>query len=387
MTKPTILFIIDTLNVGGAEKSLLDIVSRLDQFAPVVCHIYPGDTLRSEFEDRGVPTFSLKIPPPYNWAKATVAVCDLVATIKPVIIHSTLFKSDIVARRVARRLRIPLINSLVNNSYHESRFKSAGAMMWVKLKVLQLFDAWTARRVDLFISNSETIGVSNSKALSIPKKKIRVIYRGRSARDFDVNADKIDSLQRELNVSTSHQIILNISRLIQRKGQLELIRAFKLLSSEYPNAILLIAGSGPFKSNLEMEIQHLNLSNRVRLLGNRSDVPVLLKMASCFVFPSHYEGLPGALIEAMLARIPIAASRIPENMECVDENMASIFDLKNESELVSSLRAVLTDSAERRQRIEVAYATAREKFDIDNIVISYEDTYHKVLLDTGKPKL
>lgn len=379
MNDRVILFLIDTLNTGGAERSLLDIVSRFKRYTPVVCYIYTGDTLRNEFDARGVKTIALNIPGPYNLNKAQRAVSQVVEKIKPVVVHSSLFKSDIVSRRVAPRFDIPLINSMVNNSYHPSRYQSAGIMMKLKLKVLQWYDAWTSRRVNFFISNSQAIKISNSKALNIPLKKIKVIYRGRSAANFLIEDVRIQTLRDDLGIGANKKVLLNVSRLISRKGQKELIRAFKTIVKENADVVLLIAGEGAYRGTLEKEIEQLQLSEKVKLLGDRKDIPVLMKMAECFVFPSHYEGLPGALIEAMFAKLPIVASRIEENVECVNKDSAYLFDVRDENDLARAVNLALNNKQESMLKAQRAYVEACEKFEISKIVERYEATYDELL--------
>ena len=380
MDNRAILYLIDSLNIGGAERSLLEIVTRFTRFKAVICHVYPGDTLKKEFESKGVEVISLNIPLPYNLKKAEAALRSVVERVQPTIIHSTLFKSDIISRRVAPAMRIPLVNSLVNNSYHPSRFSHSGLVMIVKLKLLQWTDSRTARKVDLFISNSETISHSNARALGIPLDKVSVIYRGRTISDYNVTASEGILKRNEVGVGPHNFVILNVSRLIQRKGQMELIRAFKVFLSDCPHAILLIAGDGHYAKELSAEIERLGLQDKVKMIGNRKDVPFLMKAADCFAFPSHYEGLPGVLIEAMLSRLPIAASRIPENLECVNADCAYLFDARDKAGIVTALNGIFINREQAVEKAKVAYDIACAKFDIVNIVNQYEDAYDNLLI-------
>ncbi|HEY9005611.1 MAG TPA: glycosyltransferase [Ohtaekwangia sp.] len=378
MKSKKVLFLIDTLNTGGAEKSLLDILPQFKTYIPIVCHVYKGEELKDKYMARGIQVYSLNIPPPYNFSKAIAGVTEVVRKCKPDIIHSSLFRSDIISRVVASRLKVPLINSLINNSYHPSRFRNAGFVMKLKLKGVQLIDALTAGKVDLFISNSEAIRHSNAKALGIPLEKIKVIYRGRNVQDFqNIPVSETELLKNELYIQ--HQtVILNVSRLLDRKGQIDLLHAFKIIRKDHTDTILLIAGDGPHRKLIEQAIADLELNEHVKLLGNRSDVPRLLSVADCFVFPSHYEGLPGALIEAMMAKVPIVASRIPENMECVDNTSATLHKPGDIQDLATAMSIALT-SSEINNKVFNAYAQAMAKFDLQSIVEQYEKTYDDLL--------
>src|SRR4051794_11406584 len=113
--KPVVLFLIDTLNTGGTEKSLLALLPCFKRYTPVVCHVYRGDQLKEQYLAKGIQVHSISLPPPYNFSKAIPAVRQACDQFKPDIIHSSLFKSDIISRFVARKLKVPLVNSLVNN--------------------------------------------------------------------------------------------------------------------------------------------------------------------------------------------------------------------------------------------------------------------------------
>ena len=374
-----VLFVIDTLATGGAEKSILEIASRFREYQPVVCHIYNDESLKAAYQEKGIEVISLGVPGRYNFRLAAQRLSHVIDRLKPAIVHSTLFRSDVICRWLKGSNKIPLINSLVNNSYHPSRYRNASAIMRMKLMFVQAIDAFTAPRADLFISNSEAITLSNAKALKIPLHKIRVIYRGRDYKDFgNIPPARVESIRASLGLK-NEKIVVNTGRLLERKGQLDLIRAFANARFVDPQTILLIAGEGPHRSVLEHEIQLLNIGDRVRLLGNRNDVPELLSIADCFAFPSHYEGLPGALIEAMMAGVPIIASDIPENLECVDRDAATIYASGDLQGLTASLESVINSSRDLREQTARARLLALEKFDIGAIAMKYENLYSQLL--------
>lgn len=377
MNDKYVLFLIDSLNVGGAEKSILDIASRFNHYTPIVCHIYTGSSLKTEFEKRGIQVISLDVPPPYNWFRAARAVAKVISRIRPVIVHASLFKSDVVSRLVVPRFHIPLINSFVNNSYHPSRFEGARLTTKLKLMTIQFVDAVTARRVNMFVSNSSAVMYSNSRALHVPVSKIKVIYRGRDVTDFQ-QQENHDELRQQLDLESGYNVLLNVSRLIPRKGQLELLSAFKMVLSDFPKSYLLIAGDGHYRQVLENEINILGLETRVRLLGSCGYVARLMQMADCFVFPSHYEGLPGVLIEAMMSRLPIVASDIPENRECVSREMATFFTPGDVSGMAEAIKRTLANKTAGMQRAEFAYREALDKFDILKVAQQYEHCYDEL---------
>jgi glycosyltransferase involved in cell wall biosynthesis len=115
------------------------------------------------------------------------------------------------------------------------------------------------------------------------------------------------------------------------------------------------------------------------LLGNVDYVPVLLKMADVFVFPSHYEGLPGALIEAMFAQKIIICSDIGENKECVSDAEAVFFKTYDVTELTSKIKSVLDTINDFEVLAIQAKKAAIAKFELANVVNQYNETYYKLL--------
>jgi len=377
--KQKVLYIIDTLETGGAEKSLVAITSMFKTITPVFVQVYPGSGLKDLLLSNNIEVYDLQIEAGYNFNEALSKLKPLVQEIQPDIIHTTLFKSDIIGRKLKKHYNVPLVNSLVNNSYIKQRYNNLDFISKVKLYLVQQYDSFTSKNVDLFISNSRAIKETNALALKIPNTKIKVIHRGRELNDFQ----KIESLKKENLIEelqlANKTIFLNVSRLLERKGQLDLLKAFKIFLEDQPNAILLIAGEGSYRFTLEDYILKNDLSNSVKLIGNRSDIPVLLSVADYFVFPSWYEGLPGALIEAMMSNTPIIASNIPENLECLDENCAAIFEKGNVHLLAESLNSAVFNKDLMTLKAEIAKKRAIENFSISNIAEEYENTYKSLL--------
>jgi glycosyltransferase involved in cell wall biosynthesis len=160
---------------------------------------------------------------------------------------------------------------------------------------------------------------------------------------------------------------------------MDLLNSFAEVVKEYPKTILLFAGEGAYRTTLETEIKKLGLKEKVLLLGNVDYIPVLLNMADVFVFPSHYEGLPGALLEAMFAEKIIICSDIGENKECVSENEALFFKTHDIEELTSKINLVLNNPKEYESMAMEAKKAAMTKFELATVVAQYNETYLNLL--------
>lgn len=371
---PVVLFIIDTLEVGGAEKSILEITARFKKYRPIVISIYEGSFLQIFYEEKRIEVISLNFHSKTNSSKILEKLQNVVYDLEPKIIHATLIRSCLLSRKLKNK-KWYLINSLVNNTYSLQRYKTLSPWRSLKLLYIQFQDLKSAGKADLYFSNSQTIKDTTARALLLPKEKIKVVYRGREPEDFIGNKSQnlLDILELKGNT-----VFSCIGRLIKRKGQLDLVKAFSKYLQKHPDSILLLVGEGNLKEELIPLIQNLNIQNKVKLLGQRNDIPKILDLTNYFVFPSYYEGLPGALVEAMFSKTPIIASNIPENLECVSEETALIFRPGDVEGMVEKLERAIEDK-DWDGRVNKAYAYALKNFSIAHIAVQYEEIYDQLL--------
>jgi glycosyltransferase involved in cell wall biosynthesis len=375
-----ILYLIDTLEIGGSEHSLCAILQHIRRIKPIVCHIYPGETLKPHFETAGVRVISLNIAGKYAFRRAVSQVCSLIQAEQPDLVHTTLFRADVVGRTVGKLTRVPVISSFVSEPYHTTRWQALSPTGRVKLKAVQLLDRLTALWTRHFVATSQSAKSANCRALAIPTNKVSVIYRGRGPAPFlDVSEVQVAALRLALALPMEALVLLNVARILQHKGQVELLFAMPLVLKHFPETQLLIVGEGQGRPMLEQIIVELRLGHAVRLVGNRNDIPTLLHISNLFVFPSHYEGHPGALLEAMLAGRPIVASDIPVHREMITNGETGLLvPFKNPEALARAILQVLGDPSQAKKMGERARMVAIERFDINHIARQYENLYERL---------
>ncbi|MEP0711399.1 glycosyltransferase [Algoriphagus sp.] len=374
--KPIILYLLDTLQTGGAEKSLLEITSRFQHFKPVFVTLFDGKhDLLPEYEAAGIQVIRLGLPVSNRFGELATQVDQLVKKYEAVIVHSSIFRSDMVARRLKSKVKI--VNSLVNNSYRKRRYDGLPWKGKLSLLGVQLLDRFTIGRIDLMIANSQVLIDSHRKTIGLDPEKTGVIHRGRPipkvirhrASGFRLRTSDI-----------GHRTWLCVGRLIERKGHKDLLPAFAELLKKRPLDRLILAGDGEYRGAIEKMIESLEIGNSVELLGTVSHVPELLEKSDFFVFPSYFEGLPGSVIEAMLAKIPIICSDIPENKECLKEGMCLFHSVGDQEDLLAKMQEAVS-LQDWEIRTEKGYAYAREHFDIEKIAVQYEEVYLRLLAD------
>lgn len=366
-----VLYVIDSLQTGGAERSLLDIASRLQVCQPVVCHIYRNDFLKAEFEKQGIRVISLGVQGPYGFREAIAKLSQVMVNEQPDLVVGTLLRSELISRWVCRRLKIPNVGTFVNDTYSRFELRAQTWAMRIKIGFFWILNAITARWCVAFLSNSQYIRVSNCRALGVPPEKVQVIYRGRKPEIFH--------FKERTDMNQSAPKLLAIGRLLYRKGFSELIKAFFLYRREFPQAVLSIAGEGPYRLEIEKLLSDLDLKGAVHLLGTRTDVVALMHEHDIFVLPSHYEGFSGTLVEAMLAGIPIVASDIPMNKEAVEHGIsARLFKVQDIGHLALELITATRQTAETLRFARQARSVAETQFSIDRIAQQHDAFYQSI---------
>ena len=366
-----VLFVLDTLKAGGAEKSTLYIASRLKNIDATVCTIYRGDDLSGDPAFTAVKIVRLDAPDGFNFfanAKKLRAVID---EVQPDLVVSSIFKANIVTRLSLRGTNIPLLGTFINDDYPLVRFQAGDLKNKAFFIWRYLWDVATVRRNTHMVSNSEAIKSSNASKLFYPKSRVSVIHRGRPI-------EKKKQVHKSLPESTvtGKLRFLNVGRLIERKGQLELIRAFQRALDTYPSLQLLIAGEGSFRPVLERAIRESGKEDSIQLLGHVSNVDELLKSSEVFVLASHFEGFSGALVEGMLAGKLIICSDIPMNTEAIrDGKNGLLFRCRDEDHLYTKIMQAVAEYEELRGLGENARAYAIANYDMEKAAEKYEALY------------
>jgi glycosyltransferase involved in cell wall biosynthesis len=240
------------------------------------------------------------------------------------------------------------------------------------------------RWVSGVIANSQAVRQHNATRLRVPFEKVHVIYRGRDPEAWANPDNKAQAhlFRTRYMRDPGGSLLVNVARLIPRKGQSELFQAIARLLPSNPSLHLLVAGDGWYRDALESRVRELKLEAHVHLLGMVHDVPALLQAADLFVFPSHYEGHPGALVEAMFAARPIVASDIPVHRECITPGESGLLvPLGDPTALAQAIVWMLDHPEEAREMGRQARAVALERFHIDRIAAQHEELYARVLAD------
>lgn len=304
-----VVHVIDHLAGGGAAQLEVTFARELthrpvDLTVVSLYHPEPGwpppwdDALRAA----GVDVHQLDVPDAglQRRVRPVAELARLVIRLRPHVLRTALTSGNTMGAIVGRFTRTPVVATL-HATYDETQRHSArtrgletAALRWGATRVVAVGQSVADSHRDRL--GREVLVVPNAVALPVP-----------------VPASERARLRRELTGDVDRPLVLTVGRLVSQKGLPDLLAAFGKVLSAHPDAVLVLAGAGPLRQELETRVAQIGLGPAVRVLGDRQDVPQLLAAADVFASASLWEGLPLALLEAMASGLPVVATAVGEN--------------------------------------------------------------------------
>lgn len=174
-------------------------------------------------------------------------------------------------------------------------------------------------------------------------------------------------------------VFICVGRLEEIKGHDLLLKAFKTAAFK-TRVKLLIVGEGPCRPKLQQQINEAGLRRKVKMLGQRDDVPLLLNLSDCFVLSSRSEGLSCSIIEAMAAGLPVIATDVGGNRELIVDGVNGyIVEPGNPDSLAVKMTEVLHDGRKRKEFGRASQAYAREQYSVSTMMTRYGEQYDELV--------
>jgi len=380
-----LLYVIDSLAPGGAETSLAEMAPGLAA-GGVELHVLPlGDRLdlAPNLERAGA---HVHVRAPRGGRVGNIrSVIEVSRSVRPQLVHTTLYEADVAGRVAARLLSIPSSSSIVNDSYGPSHYAESNA---AKLHSARALDAATARLAQRFHAISRAIADSVPPRLGIPRDKVEVVPRGRDPQRFPFQAQGVRyKVRKELQIAQESPVVLALSRLEPQKGLHYLLQALAEVTKIHPAVVVVFAGrDGRAAQALRCEAAKLPCD--IRFLGHRTDVADLLAASDLLCFPSEREGFGGVLIEAMAVGCPIVASSLPTTLEVLGTGESGVGRMTPAGDAVRLGKAINRALSDRRgtaARARMGRARFEELFTTDRVAARMLDFFAHVTR-TGPPQ-
>lgn len=373
--KRTVVHFTDSSAIGGTERviqQLLELTDR-DAWRPVLMHHdEPGIAPLIEAAKRlDIPTRAVPRMMTVRDLGKQATLIRALREFEADVFHAHLFwplscKYGLIG---ARRAKVPAV------------LATAHVRMGLSDRpLLRLQPRLIARAVDRYLAVSQGVADQLVKTFRIPQDKVEVVPNGINIASYKCVRDK--ALRRQLSGEDDRPVILTAARLSEQKGHRDLIEA----ASRIDGAVFVFAGDGPLRDGLESQTRSLGISDRVRFLGRRDDVPELLACADLFVLPSLYEGMPLSVLEAMAARVPVIATDIPGNNELVIHGRTgTLAPACAPNKLADAITSALRDLTTARRYADNAYQAVAAQHEEAQVAERVFDAYLRALHNTKAP--
>ena len=307
------LFIIWSLERGGAERFLAGLLEHLDRnkFDPTLCCLNWKGEWAAPLEAKGLKVIALEKKGGLD-LDAFRRLKNIIKEGEYHIVNTHLWAADVMGRVAAFQCGIPVVVSTAQN-----------VDVWKKWHH-RAVDRWLAGRTDQLIAVSAAVKEYYHHCVGFPEEKITVIPNAIDVERYRDPGD-IGYLYEELEVGAEDFILACVGRLNHQKGHPYLFQAMKELSGTLPELRILIVGEGEDRTRLEAMANELGIMPMLRFTGQRADIPALLQLVDALILPSVFEGLPLCVLEAMAAARPVIATDVGGTAElAVDGETAFI---------------------------------------------------------------
>jgi glycosyltransferase involved in cell wall biosynthesis len=297
---------------------------------------------------------------------------EYLASAKPGIVHTHTDKGGGVGRIAARLAGVPCVIHTVHGYAFDEGQSS------IKNWAYSLIERELSRHTDIVLSQSIE-DVETAKHLRIRARAGYPIWIGNGVDTslFDRSRFGVEAqagLRSRLRIG-QEPVITIVARLTFEKGYRELVEALAACT-ELQWTALFVGREDRDGAAIQRLIQQHGISDRVRLIGDSDEIPLLLSISDLFVLPSYTEGVPRTVIEAQCMALPAVVTDVRGCREVVvHRETGLVVEPKDSVSLASAMRAAIQDPVMRMQYGAKAAARARKLFSEDAVFRRIESAY------------
>jgi glycosyltransferase involved in cell wall biosynthesis len=347
--------------IGGAEQHLLALLPALRERGVDARFLsldggLDADRFHAALEDRDVPYRRVRIGRDAS-ARVVRETVRAVSAERPDLLHTHMVHADVYGSIAAHALRVPFVSTRHNDDRY-------------LLGPFRFVDRTFMHGVGRIVAISDAVRVFHERA-GLPAGKLETVHYG-----LDV-APAIPSevTPADAGIPEHARLVLAIGRLIEQKDHATLLRAFARLD----DAHLAILGWGPLENRTRALAAELGVASRVHVLG-RVEPRDWLARADVFAHTSRWEGFGIVLLEAMLNRLPVVATRVSAIPEIViDGETGYLAAAGDDTAIAAAINRLLEDEVASRALGAAGYERVRAEFSVDRMTERTIAVYEAVL--------
>jgi len=369
-----VCIIFPKLSIGGAETQILYLLKNLDHtsFEIHACSMVSGDSSMEEEARSSSDSFFVL---GFRWRKFPLSFLKLVRYLKEKeidILHAHLPLADSIGRFAGRAAGVPI---LITTEHGKHLWKNP-----FHLALERVMNRFT----DIRFCVSRDIMEIRSRREGTPHIKLKYMPNAVDTSIFKETSPRRAGLMSEFGWDVSDPLIVSVGRLVEAKNYPMLVRAIALVVKKIPQTRCLIVGEGPFRGEIEEEIEKLSLRENIALPGARRDIAEILKSADIFTLSSIREGLPVSLLEAMAAGCAIVATDAGGIPDAIFDGVNGIIvKTSDENALADGLLRLLSDRELCKKLGEKAMEDVEKRFSARVIAKTIGETYKELARKKG----
>ena len=234
------------------------------------------------------------------------------------------------------------------------------------------------RRAAHIVAVTEGIRRETIDVFRVPEGRVTTIPRGVDARRVEPERGR-EAVREHLGIPRDAPVLLSLGALTWEKDPAAHVEIARLVAREEPSLVHLIVGDGPLRPVVEAAVAGPSRGGTSRLLGTRSDVGDLLSAADVMLLASRTEGMPGVVVEAGIAGLPVAAYAVGGVAEVVvDEETGRLAPAGDLEALAETVLSLLRDDAARARMGTAARTRCLERFEIGRVATRYGELYRSL---------
>ncbi|HMR68241.1 MAG TPA: glycosyltransferase [Anaerolineae bacterium] len=359
-----------TLNLGGAERLLLDAVPLINrqQFDYHFAYLLPeGNYLVPRFEAHNLPVHCLEMSSNYHFPLMLSRLHKLQTQHRFDLIHAHLPLPGILTRLVGRWNGIPVVyteHNLPERLHPLTQRASKLTYGWNQ-------QVWAV---------SQGVFDSLTRLGWAQKTNVTTLLNSVPVEQVRAEAVDLDQLRHELDIPREHLVVGTVAVFSRQKRLLDWLQVAHQIANQREGVTFVLAGYGPEEATLRAKVKALGLTDRVRMPGFRPDGRRILGLLDVYLMSSEFEGLPIALLEAMALARPVVATAvggIPEVVTSGQEGfLTSVGDI---DELVRHTIQLLNNPPLRQKMGQYGARKVAKEFHMHERIRAIEETYLQLL--------